>query len=82
MVTPKAEEILGVPPPVFIRKLVRASHWGDPEDQLLHRVSMAVGEVFRSDRSGTFSVYLVERDVDLHRVAIGMNANQIGRAHV
>jgi hypothetical protein len=76
VVTPKAEEILGVPPPVFVRKLVRASHWGGPEDQLQQRVSIAVGEVFRSDGSGTFSVYLVERDVDLHRVAIGMNGNR------
>jgi len=76
VVNPKAEEILGVPPPVFVRKLVRASHWGDSDDEIQQRVNIAVSDVFRSDGSGSFSVYLVERDLDLHRVAIGMNANR------
>ena len=76
MATPNVEEILSLAPPVFVRKLARASHWGDPDDEIRQRVNTAVSEVFRPHGSGTVSVYLVEGDLDLHRVAVGMNANR------
>jgi hypothetical protein len=73
---PTVEDRLGVQPPVFVRKLVRQSHWGVPEDDLPARVANAVREVFRSDPGRAFSVYVLEGDDDLHRVALGLNANR------
>jgi hypothetical protein len=73
---PTIQERLGVQSPLFVRKLSRQSHWGDPGDELSGRVAMAVREVFRSEPGETFSVYLLEKDEDLHRVALGLNANR------
>ncbi len=76
MALPKVNDILGVSPPVFVRKLVRQSHWGHATDQIDARVRRAAQEVFREDGSAVFSVYNIESDEDFHRVAMGLNANR------
>jgi len=74
--TPNVEQMLGLAPPFFVRKLVRASHWGAAADDIQQRVNTAVSEGFRSEGSGTFSMYLVERDLDFYRIAMGLNGNR------
>lgn len=62
--------------PVFIRKLARASHWGQPSDPIDQRVKDAVRNVFRNQQEPAISVYRVSSDEELRRVAVGMNANR------
>jgi len=73
---PTVRDRLGVKTPVFVRKLVKPSHWGAPTDDLSARVKLAVQEVFRFEPGEAFSVYLLEKDEDLHRVALGLNGNR------
>lgn len=76
MTLPNIEASLGVSPPVFVRKLVRRSHWGNSTDDLQQRVSKAVSDIFASEPGEGFSVYLVEEDEDLYRVAVALNGNR------
>lgn len=62
--------------PTFIRKLGRASHWGQPGDPVAQRIQGAVDQVFRNQVEPEMSVYLLNTDEDFRRVAIAMNANR------
>lgn len=62
--------------PIFIRKLARASHWGQPSDPIDQRVKDAVKNVFRNQEEPEISIYRVSSDLELRRVAVGMNANR------
>jgi hypothetical protein len=67
---------LKVQGPVFIRKLARASHWGQPDDPIDQRVKDAVKNVFRNQPEQEVSIYRVGSDEELRRVAVGLNANR------
>jgi hypothetical protein len=72
---------LKVQVPAFIRKLGRANHWGQPDDPLEQRIPSAVTQVFRNQGEPEISVFLVNNDEDLRRVAIGYNAGRKGALH-
>ena len=72
---------LKVPAPTFIRKLRRASDWGQSDEPINDRVASAVAKVFRNQLEPEISVYLVTTDDDLRRVAIGYNAGRKGSLH-
>lgn len=76
MAAPTLAGTLKVLAPTFIRKLGRASHWGQPGDPLPQRIKAAVAQVFRNQVEPVISIYLVSTDEDLRRIAIGMNANR------
>jgi hypothetical protein len=78
---PTVTDTLGVPPPAFLRKLRRKSHWGAANDPLDDRVDIAVREVFLTE-AAPYSVYLIRSDQDLCRVAIGLNGNRDSLAEV
>ena len=75
MALPSIEANLGAVPPVFVRKLTRKSHWGIAADPLAERLELAVEKVF-PEQSGVFSVFRIETDDDLRRVALAFNANR------
>lgn len=75
MALPGVESSLGIAPPAFVRKLTRKSHWGIAGDPLDERLNDAVEKVF-PEESGVFSVYRVDSDVDLRRIALAFNANR------
>lgn len=58
-----------------MRKLTRKSHWGVAGDPLDERLDPAVEKVF-PEESGVFSVFRVDSDVDLRRIALAFNANR------
>ena len=62
--------------PVFVRKLRRRGDWGDEADDLTTRAINAVNKVFRTPPEPVISVYLVNCDEDLRRVALGINAGR------
>lgn len=76
MPSPTIQGALKVQGPVFIRKLARASHWGQAADPIDQRVKDAVKNVFRNQVEKEISIYLVSSDEELRRVAVGMNANR------
>lgn len=76
MPPPTIQGALKVQGPVFLRKLARASHWGQPTDPLDQRVKDAVKNVFRNQVQAEISIYRVSSDEELRRVAVGMNANR------
>ena len=76
MALPTVTGTLGIPAPVFLRKLRRKSHWGAADDPIDERAVIAVREVFLTERGNTYSVYLIRTDEDLRRVAIGLNGNR------
>ena len=75
MALPGVEANLGVAPPAFVRKLTRKSHWGIAADPLEQRLNEAVERVF-PEHGGVFSVFRVDSDVDLCRIALAFNANR------
>lgn len=76
MALPTIQGTLKVPPPAFVRKVRRRSDWGQPGDGQELRVKDAVEKLFRSQAEPELSVYLVECDDDLRRVALGLNAGR------
>jgi hypothetical protein len=66
---PTIQETLRVSSPAYIRKLRRRSEWGEAGDDLGQRVKEAVEKVFRAQSEPEISVYLVNNDDDLRRVA-------------
>lgn len=76
MPAPTIQGALKVQGSVFIRKLARASHWGQPADPIDQRVKEAVKNIFRNQVEREISVYRVSSDEELRRVAVGMNANR------
>ena len=76
MAAPTIADTLKIAPPVFIRKLGRPNHWGQPGDPLPERVKAAVQQVFRNQPQPEISIYLIATDDDLRRVAIGLNAGR------
>lgn len=75
MALPSVQTHLGVAPPAFVRKLTRKSHWGIAADSLERRIEEAAERVF-PEHGGVFSVFQVDSDVDLRRVALAFNANR------
>lgn len=75
MALPGVESSLGIAPPAFVRKLTRKSHWGIASDDLEQRLNDAVEKIF-PEQSGVFSVFQVDSDVDLRRIALAFNANR------
>jgi hypothetical protein len=73
---PTVAGTLGVPTPAFVRKLRRRSDWGEPADDQGQRVKGAVQKLFRLQTEPDISIYLVNNDDDLRRVALGMNAGR------
>lgn len=76
MPPPTIQGALKVQGPVFIRKLARASHWGQPDKPIDERVKNAVKNVFRNQEEPEISIYRVNSDEELRRVAVGLNANR------
>src|SRR5205085_1562101 len=74
---PTVAGTLQVPTPAFVRKLRRRSDWGEASDaDQTQRVRDAVEKLFRSQTEPDISIYLVQNDDDLRRVALGMNAGR------
>jgi hypothetical protein len=73
---PTVEDVLGESAPLLIRKIPRAGHWGVATDELPARLSLALTKVFSPGDGDQHSLYLVESDTDLHRIAIGLNSNR------
>jgi hypothetical protein len=73
---PTLQGALKVQGPVFIRKLARASHWGQPDIPIDQRVQDAVKKAFRNQPEPEISIYRVSSDEELRRVTVGMNANR------
>lgn len=77
MALPTVMGNLRVPAPVYVRKLRRRSDWGDPtDDEPTQRVRDAFEKMFRLQAEQDISIYLVNTDEDLRRVALGMNAGR------
>ncbi len=76
MALPTVAGTLQVPTPAFVRKLRRRSDWGEPSDEQAQRVKNAVDKLFRAQAEPDISVYLVNTDEDLRRVALGLNAGR------
>ena len=77
MAVPSISGVLQVAAPVFVRKLGRRGHWGESADaDQPARLRDAVEKVFLTPREQAISVYLVNTDDDLRRVALGMNAGR------
>lgn len=70
------QEIVGVTPPVYIRKLPKKSCWGHADDALAARLPAAVDDGFKEGDDARYSVFLVENDDDLHRVLLGLNSTR------
>ena len=73
---PTVAGTLQVPTPAYVRKLRRRSDWGEPTDDQGQRIKDAVEKLFRSQAELEISIYLVNNDEDLRRVALGMNAGR------
>jgi len=75
---PTLRSVFGGRGPYFLRKLTRKRHWGDPKDPFEDRIRDAVSEVFKEDPDapGRYSVYRAESDIDLQRIAGGMNSRR------
>src|SRR5262245_24617033 len=58
-----------VAPPLFVRKVDRATHWGSPEEIL--------DNVFPIDEDGSISFWRIDSIGDLETVAIAVNANRV-----
>lgn len=76
MALPTVAGALQVPTPAYVRKLRRRSDWGELTDDPAQRVKDAVEKLFRSQSEPDISVYLVNTDEDLRRVALGLNAGR------
>lgn len=77
MALPTVAGTLGVAGPVYIRKLRRRGDWGYADDaNQPQRVRDAVDKVFFSTTNPHVSLYLIESDDDLRRVALGLNAGR------
>lgn len=66
---PSLTEKFKTPPPFYVRKVDRRGHWGDAEKIVEH--------VFPVDVDGTISVYHVDSDATLERIAVALNANRV-----
>lgn len=70
------QEVAGLSPPFFVRKVDRATHWTiDEDDSSLDRIDIATKQVFPSDR-GRVSVFSIQSAEDLLRVSIGLNSHR------
>lgn len=67
------EKVLGVTEPVYLRKLVRKSHWGISSDAIEERLE-SVAESFKED--GIYSFYFAQSDDDFHRIAVALNGSR------
>lgn len=72
---PRLDDLLDIDPPFYVRKLYRRSNWGHADDPIAERVANAVRHAFEAD-GVTYSLYRIETDADLGRVAIGLNGNR------
>jgi hypothetical protein len=61
---------------VYVRKLRRRSDWGDGVAAGPPRAQEAVEKLFLSQDDDELSIYLINNDEDLRRVALGMNAGR------
>lgn len=76
MALPTVQGVLQVPAPVFVRKLRRRNDWGEGNNDQAQRVKDAVEKLFRLQPEPQISVFLINSDEDLRRVALGLNAGR------
>ncbi len=69
-------------PPCFIRKVERPGHWVGSENSPSDRVTKIREDVFPQGSDKSLSVYMVEDDRDLRRVAVALNANRASLTQV
>lgn len=74
MALPNLPDALGVPGPVFVRRIPKQTDWGDPSDPLDQRVATAVQAGFLKRDQSPFSFYWIQTADQLRRVALGLNA--------
>lgn len=76
---PTLASAIGLPGPVFLRKLRRRADWGSNETPLEERAVDLVGAVWKCEPhpESPYSVYRVQTDEELQRVVIGMNGGRL-----
>ena len=69
------DETIGLPGPIYLRKLRRKADWGSDATPIASRVADVVEVVFLRDPN-PYSLFRVETDEELRRIVIGLNGGR------